>query len=765
MNPFRFASVALALVMWSVSGQAQNGCKPTDPAGSFAGTAISQQAGKLDVTLNLHCDNGRYAGGAVSSVGTYTVQDGHFDANQLYLTLESSGDTVTIEAAFDAGILRGKFTAAGDTGPIELHLPGPQAAETKPAIEHVTADTPRVTSAGATFKVPSGWSIETRNDLVILTPPETDTHVCIFDSQAADAKAAVAEAWAAYKPESKRPIKLVTPRPAREGWEERQVFDYETSPNERAAVQALALRAGNRWTVVILEGTDPTVEKRSAPIGLVFESLRPKDYKRESFAGRTPHPLDAAHIDQLKSFVETSMQQLGIPGVSIALIDGGKIVYEGGFGVRELGKPEKVDENTVFMAASNTKGMTTLLLAELVDEKKLKWDEPVIDVYPAFKLGDADTTKKVLVKNLICACTGVPRQDLEWLFEFKNATPETELALLGTMQPTSKFGEVFQYSNLMAAAAGYIGAHLVYPNLELGAAYDKAMQQKIFDPLGMRSTTFDYARALAGNHASPHGDDIDGKPTVASMAINYSIVPARPAGAVWTSSADLIRYVQDELTQGKLPSGQRLVSAENLLMRRAPQISLGEDAFYGMGLIVDRTYGVPVVSHGGSMSGFKSNLYFLPDSGIGAVLLTNSDNGGMLLGPFGRRLLEVVFDGKPEAVADVASRAATHKAALAKDRERLVVPAAPALVSGLAKHYSSKELGDLAVLTDNGVTTFDLGEWKSTVASRKNDDGTTSFITVDPGTDGFEFVVGDRAGKRVLIIRDGQHEYVFDETA
>ena len=94
-----------------------------------------------------------------------------------------------------------------------------------------------------------------------------------------------------------------------------------------------------------------------------------------------------------------------------------------------------------------------------------------------------------------------------------------------------------------------------------------------------------------------------------------------------------------------------------------------------MGLIIDRTYGVPVVSHGGSMSGFKSNLYFLPDSGIGAVLLTNSDNGGMLRGPFGRRLLEIVFDRKPEAVPDVASRAAAHKAALAKDRERLVVPA------------------------------------------------------------------------------------------
>jgi len=629
----------------------------------------------------------------------------------------------------------------------------------------VTSDTPRVTPGGATFTAPSGWSMVTGKNLVILEPPEADTHIAIVDCQAADASAAVAAAWAAYKPEAKRPIKLVTPRPAREGWDERQVFDYETSPNERAVVQVVALRAGSTWTVFIVDGSEPTVEKRDAPIRLIAASLRPKGYQRESFAGRKPQPLDTAHIAQIKAFVETSMQELGIPGASMAVIDGGKVVYQGGFGVRELGKPERVDENTLFMAASNTKGMTTLLLSELVDEKKLKWDQPVIDVYPGFKLGDAETTQKVLVKNLICACTGLPRQDLEWIFEFKNATPESTLALLGTMQPTSKFGEVFQYSNLMAAAAGYIGAHLVYPNQPLGTAYDEAMQKKIFDPLGMKSTTFDYARALAGNHASPHGDDVDGKPTVASMAFNYSVVPARPAGGVWTSAGDLIRYVQLELALGKLPNGKQLVSAENLLARRAPQIALGEDATYGMGLMVDRRYGIPVVSHGGSMAGFKSNLYFLPDSGIGAVLLTNSDNGEMLLGPFGRRLLEVVFDGKLEAVGDVSAQAAHHKAALAKDRERLVVPAAPALVMGLAKRYFSKELGELAVLTKDGVTTFDFGEWKSTVASRKNDDGTISFITIDPTNDGFEFVVGERAGKRVLIIRDGQHEYIFTEAA
>jgi hypothetical protein len=123
----------------------------------------------------------------------------------------------------------------------------------------------------------------------------------------------------------------------------------------------------------------------------------------------------------------------------------------------------------------------------------------------------------------------------------------------------------------------------------------------------------------------------------------------------------------------------------------------------------------------------------------------------------------VVFDGKLEAEGDVAAQAARYKAQLAKDRERLVVPAASGQVANLAKKYTSKELGDIDVLSENGQTVFDFGEWKSVVASRKNDDGSVSFITIDPTNDGFEFVVGEKAGKRTLTIRDGQHEYVFTE--
>jgi hypothetical protein len=160
---------------------------------------------------------------------------------------------------------------------------------------------------GAQFTVPAGWSIATQKNLVSLTPPEADTHLVIVDTQTPDAKAAVAAAWAAYKPDSKRPIKLVTPRPAREGWDERQVFEYETSPNERVVVVAIAERAGTSWTVMILDWSEPTVEKRDGPINLIFESLRPKGYNRESFAGRKANPLDTARIEQIKSFVRSAV--------------------------------------------------------------------------------------------------------------------------------------------------------------------------------------------------------------------------------------------------------------------------------------------------------------------------------------------------------------------------------------------------------------------------------------------------------------------------
>jgi CubicO group peptidase (beta-lactamase class C family) len=415
------------------------------------------------------------------------------------------------------------------------------------------------------------------------------------------------------------------------------------------------------------------------------------------------------------------------------------------------------------MIASNTKAMTTLMLAKLVDEKKLTWETPVTSLLPSFKLGDAATTSQVRVKHLICACTGLPRQDLEWLFQFEGITPEGALATLATMQPTSKFGEMFQYSNPLAGAGGFVGGHVAFPKLELGAAYDKAMKTLVFGPLKMKSTTFDYAAALSGNHAMPHAPDIDGKPAHAVMEVNYAVIPVRPAGGAWSNVHDMLAYVAMELAEGVLPGGKRYISREALLARRDPQVPIGSDASYGMGLMVDRKYEVTVVHHGGDMIGFHSDMMWLPGHGVGAVVLTNGDPGWILRSLFRRKLLEVLFDGRAEADDQIAADAKTYFEQLAAERKLLTVPADAAEAGKLAERYVNDALGDIVVIRKNGATVFDFGEWQSEVASRRNPDGTVSFFTTAPGIIGFEFVVGG-GDKRTLIVRDAQHEYVFTET-
>ena len=621
------------------------------------------------------------------------------------------------------------------------------------------------TLTGATFAIAEGWTEHVKGAVVMLDPPETDTHVAIVDvTRDADAKSAAAAAWELYCPRASPPFKLLTARPPRNGWDEQGVIDYEISPSEHLKVYSIVRRKGTTWTVAIIDGSESTTEKRAAAVDLVVASLRPAGFVRETFAGRTAHPLDPARVTTLLDFVRRSAAELDVPGVGVALIDHGRIVYEGGVGVREMGKAAPVDAHTLFMIASNTKSMSTLLLAELVDEGKLRWDEPVIEAYPPFRLGSEATTHKVLVRHLVCACTGLPSKDFEWGFTTTAKTPPSHtFDLLAATEPTSGFGEVFQYSNLMASAAGYIGAHIVHPERELGAAYDAAMLEKIFGPLGMRDTTFSMARALAANHASPHGKDVDGKLQFASLDIAYAVVPFRPQGGAWSSPHDMILYVRNELTEGVLPNGRRLVSASNLLERRRRGVPLGEDQWYGMGLVEDATWGVSFIDHEGDIPGYHSDFFVIPSAQVGAVILTNSENGYVMRRPFIRRLLEILYDGREEAAGDLKARAEQMEAERVELRRRLTVPPAPADLARIGSAYTNPELGKLAVEKDGATVRVRATAWSSAVAARHNDDGTTSFIGIDPGIDWLNLVAGSSAGTRTLTTGDSQHTYVFTE--
>src|SRR4030095_12721730 len=153
-------------------------------------------------------------------------------------------------------------------------------------------------------------------------------------------------------------------------------------------------------------------------------------------------------------------------------------------------------------------------------------------------------------------------------------------------------------------------------------------------------------------------------------------------------------------------------------------------------------------------------MMWLPEHNVGAVVLTNGAPGWVIRDVFQRKLLEVLFDGRDQAAANVASPAKSYYAEFAADRNLLPVPADAVESSKLPGHFHNDALGDIDVRRDGSRTGFDFGEFSSEVGSRKNADGSISFRTIDPGVSGFAFVVGEGA-RKTLTIRDAQHEYIF----
>ena len=642
---------------------------------------------------------------------------------------------------------------------ISTAVPALAQESAAPATETIDA------GSNASLLVPEGWTVVRDGGTVAITAPEGDATIALVAiPSAANGEEAVAQAWARFDPAFDRVVRLAVDQPDRDGWTDTRVVNYETSPAEKLVLQGVALKSADGWTAILVRGAQATFAKRGGQLGQMLGSLRPKSFAKESFAGKTAHKLDDLRILQIKDFVATSMDQLGVPGVGLALIQDGRIVWEGGLGVKEAGTTALVDENTQFMIASNTKGMATLLLSTLVDEGRLKWDQPVTEVYPEFRLGSDETTAKTLVRHLVCACTGLPRKDMEWIFNTRPDTPaKNAFEQLSATEPTSGFGEVFQYNNLMASAAGYVGAHIVHPDMELGAAFKSAMKDRIFGPLGMTRTTFDTAEVMKGNWAKPHDFDIEDRIAPAAMDLNLAMEPFLPAGGAWSTAHDMALYVINELEEGVLPNGGRLVSAESLLARRAHNVPTGEASWYGMGLFDDQTYGVSVIQHGGSLVGYKSNWFAVPAADAAVVILTNSDAGQGLLGSLSRRFLEVLYDGKPEAAENVASLVERRDIALAKFRSEIDNPGNPEVLGSLADRYANAALGPLTVRREGGRTYLQSTTIASEVTTKKNEDGTYSIVMISPGLRGSGILVGSKDGKRTLTLDDGQHEYVWVE--
>ncbi len=624
------------------------------------------------------------------------------------------------------------------------------------------AGPPGKTPSGHGFIVPQDWTQVRRGHAVVLQAPEGGSWIALVEVDAGDATDAVAQAWMRYAGRPPPELLMAAPLANRNGWVDGRNHVYRSPAGEPRQLSARVMRNGKHWVVRIDDLAMAVAGKRAADLSLIRDEFLPAGHVGESFAGRKAHALDADKVEELKAFVGRSQRLLDVPGISIGIVQGGKVVYAGGFGVRESGKPEPVDADTLYPIASNTKSLTTLMLAKLVDEGRFRWDTPVVELLPGFKLADADVAAKMQVRHLSCACAGLPYRNMDWEFAPADAPASIVFDILSRMRPTSAFGSSYQYTNPPAAAAGYLGGHVAYPELELGQAYDRAMATRVFEPLGMTRTTFDFDRAMRGNFARSHGVGMDGRTALIDPRRDRQMRAVRPTGGAWSNVNDLLAYLKLELNGGRLADGRRHLSEAALRERWKPQIGTGRQSWYGLGLDTDVSNGTPMLYHGGRLYGQRSNMVWWPEHDVGLVVLMNASTGNVLMDAMPRKLMEVLFDGQPQADSMVAAAAATEREQREARRGEWTFPIDSEHAALLASRYRNDRLGELRVEQSQGNLRFRFDAWDMPVASRRSVDGAVEFVGAIPSPPP-PLVAGSSASGRTLRLRDAQNEYVFTE--
>jgi CubicO group peptidase (beta-lactamase class C family) len=465
------------------------------------------------------------------------------------------------------------------------------------------------------------------------------------------------------------------------------------------------------------------------------------------------------HSLQLKDFVISAMTALQTPGLSIAVVQGGSIVYAEAFGVRSLTNPSPVTVQTRFMIGSATKPLATLMMARMVDQKKLNWSTSVVALLKDFALADRELTQRLELRHAASHCVGMPRR-IEFLFRYSGSNPEARLAEMKTMQPTTGIGEVFYYSNYLFAAGGYAAARAVAPDATLEQAFETAMTEFVFRPLGMNDTFLRPEPALQGEAALPHANDVAGCPTAISFKLEKTCHSLSPAGGAWSTVHDMARYLMLELGNGCMPEGTRLVSEESLLERRKKNTKIAPGLSYGLGLFISEESGPRVIHHGGNTLGFSGDLFFIPEKGLGVVLLTNQGLAVGLVASIRQRVLDLVL-GAGSKAEEILDGAIKKKAWRARTNSGVATdPASMAWIDAVLGLYRSEELGSARIIKKEDSYWIQFDTWASALGSETLYDGRHLLSMTTPPWCGNLVSIADTGE---LLLDAGSIKYVFQK--
>ena len=337
--------------------------------------------------------------------------------------------------------------------------------------------------------------------------------------------------------------------------------------------------------------------------------------------------LNTSKIDSL---AEAALKAWQAPGCAVAILQGDRVVYQKGYGVKELGKPGPVTPKTVFAIGSTTKAFTTALLAMLNDERRLEWDDPVRRHLPDFKLADPLANEMVTVRDLVSHRTGLSRNDALW---YGSPWSRAEiLERIGQVPLTKKFRSAWQYQNMMFLAAGEVAGAAG------GSSWDALVRKRIFDPLGMASSSVSALDVMAApDRATPHVKRAGRVQTTAWRNLDN----IAPAGSINSNLEDLSAWLRLQMNGGLAPNGARLVSERNMREMHTPQMAMRPEDWgrnvtdetsqmsYGLGWFLMDYRGRHVVTHGGAIDGFRASFTMLPKEHVGVIVMSNLGDDNM----------------------------------------------------------------------------------------------------------------------------------------
>ncbi|MGV8056538.1 MAG: serine hydrolase [Smithellaceae bacterium] len=415
-----------------------------------------------------------------------------------------------------------------------------------------------------------------------------------------------------------------------------------------------------------------------------------------------------ADFDQ---YAAKAMIDWKIPGMAIGIVQDGKLIFAKGFGVKTSGGNDPVTENTIFQIGSTTKAFTAALAAMLVDDGKFKWEDKVVDHMPGFMMYDPWVTREFQIVDLMAQHSGLPGYAADTLYLLGFDRPYIKQAIRN-IKPVTSFRAKFAYQNgLWLVASDIIEKHT-------GKTWENALQERIFDPLGMSNSSADKQSFLNAKDVSSLHTVKDDKVTALSKDweyLDWSYI-AGPAGSINSNITDMAKWLTFQMNNGKV-KGKQLISEANMQVIHSPKtiVNLGSEVhknvFYCLGWIYMEHSPYPVIWHNGGTL-MKTMVAYVPEQKIGIVILSNYVTNLPDLLAF--RFIDQ-YSGKP--AKDLSAEALAEAQKMKKDEKsgKPVAPKNPFAAMPLEKYagnYANDIYGKINISVVDGKLAVVLGPKK-----------------------------------------------------